>query len=121
MKFAICLKSRLLFISFYCFFLFGNKTLRLNDFKTRTDMYAKISVFVNCVEAIILYNLHDCAFKKIANFRGNLLQNYKKLECKIFKILLKHAPAFISAFSICMNVPLSKELCKWPRRRIPRR
>ena len=43
-----------------------NETLRLNNSKTRTAMNAKISVFVNCVEAIIyllLYNLHDCTFK----------------------------------------------------------
>ena len=35
------------------FFLFLNKTSRLNNLKTRTAMNAKISVFVNCVEAII--------------------------------------------------------------------
>ena len=48
-KFAIFLKSSLLFNSFYCIFLFVNKTLRLNSFKSRTDMNAKISVFVICV------------------------------------------------------------------------
>ena len=66
MKFAIFLKSSLLFNSFYCLFLFVNKTLRLNNFKTRTDMNAKISVLIIFVEAIIyllLYNLHDCTFK----------------------------------------------------------
>ena len=33
----------------------------LNDLKTRTPMYAKISVCVNCIETIIylLYNLQD--------------------------------------------------------------
>ena len=43
-----------------------DKTLRLNNLKTRTAKNAKISVFVICVEAIIyllLYNLHDCTFK----------------------------------------------------------
>ena len=29
-------------------------------------------------------------FKKIANFTGELLQNYEQLECKIFRIVLKH-------------------------------
>ena len=39
-----------------------NKTLRLNNVKTKTAMNAKISLFVICVEPIIyllLYNLHD--------------------------------------------------------------
>ena len=54
-------------------FLFINKTLRLNNFKTRTVMTVKTSVLVICVEAVIyllllynyeqLYNLHDCTFK----------------------------------------------------------
>ena len=42
-----------------------NKTLRLNNLKTRTATNAKISVFFICVEAIIyllLYNLHECTF-----------------------------------------------------------
>ena len=46
-------------------FLFINKTLRLNNFKIKTAMNAKVLVFVICVEAIIyllLYNLHDCTF-----------------------------------------------------------
>ena len=33
-------------------------------------MYAKISVFVICAEAIIyllLYNLHECTFKSVCN------------------------------------------------------
>ena len=64
-KFAIFLKSSLLFNSFYCLFLFINKTW-LNNLKTRIAVNAKISVFVICVEVIIylLYNLHDCTFKK---------------------------------------------------------
>ena len=44
------------------FFLFINKTLRLNNLKTKTVVNSEISVFVSCVEAIIyllLYNLHD--------------------------------------------------------------
>ena len=42
-----------------------NKTLRLNNLKTRTAMNAKISLFVICAKAIIyllLYNLHGSTF-----------------------------------------------------------
>ena len=48
--------------------MFINKTLRLNNSKTRKAMNAKISVFVVCVEAIIyllLYNLHGCTLNFI--------------------------------------------------------
>ena len=74
MKFAIFLKSSLPLNSFYCPFLFVNKTLRLSNFKTRTVMNAKVSLFVICVEVIIclLYNLHDCIFKDL---RGGIGQN----------------------------------------------
>ena len=74
MKFAIFLKSSPLFSCFYCLFLFinkalrlNNKTLQLNNLKTRTAMNPKISVFVICVEAIIYlvsYKLHDFTFNK---------------------------------------------------------
>ena len=46
--------------------MFINKTLRLDNFKTRTVMNAKISVFLIFIEAIVLlllHNLHDCTFK----------------------------------------------------------
>ena len=46
-------------------FLFINKTLWLNNFKTRATMIAKISVLVICVEVIIyllLYHLQDYPF-----------------------------------------------------------
>ena len=49
-----------MFNSLDCFYVI-NKTLWSNGLKTRADMYAKISMFVVCVEAIIyllLYNLH---------------------------------------------------------------
>ena len=36
--------------------------LRLNNFKTRTDMNAKMSVFVICVEAIIYLLLYICYY-----------------------------------------------------------
>ena len=38
----------------------------------------------------------QATFKKIAIFMGKLLQNYKLLECEIFKILLKHACDYLS-------------------------
>ena len=71
MKFAVFLKSSLLFNYFLLSSLFINKTLRLNNLKTRTAINAKISVLVICVEAIIyllLYNLHDCTFKYFCLF-----------------------------------------------------
>ena len=61
------------FQQFLLSFLFINKTLRLNNLKTRTAMYANISVFVICVEAILnllLHNLHDSTFKDPFNFFG---------------------------------------------------
>ena len=42
-----------------------NKASWLNDVKTRTAIDVNISVFVNCIKAIIyllLYNLHECTF-----------------------------------------------------------
>ena len=42
-----------------------NKTLRLNNLKTRTSLNAQVTVFVICVKAsmyLLLYNLHGCNF-----------------------------------------------------------
>ena len=36
------------------------------------------------------YKKKHVLFKKIANFTGELLQNYEKLEYEIFRIFLKH-------------------------------
>ena len=61
------------------YFLFINKTLRLKNLKTRTAVNAKISVFVNCVEAIIyllLYGLHYDTFKSFVNLWGNFIQRF---------------------------------------------
>ena len=58
-------------------FLFINKTLRLNNFKTRTDIDAKMSVFASCVKVIIyllLYNLHDSTFKTLNNLNPNFMK-----------------------------------------------
>ena len=52
-----------------------NKTLWLNNLKTRIAMNAKITLLRICVEAIIYwlsYNLHDCtfiAFMSMKSFR----------------------------------------------------
>ena len=65
--------------------MFINKTLRLNNVKTRTAITSKISVSVICVEAIIyllLYNLHDCAFK------GYLPQKMITNENVVFRHIL---------------------------------
>ena len=56
------------FLQFLLSFLFVNKTLRLNNLKTRTGMNEKNSMFCICVEAIIyllLYNQHDCTFSSV--------------------------------------------------------
>ena len=54
----------------FIFFLFVNKTLRLNNEKTRSAMNVTFSVFVICTETIIylaFYNLHE------RNFNENLM------------------------------------------------
>ena len=74
-------------------FLFINKTLRLNNWKTRTVVKMKISVFVICVVAIIyllLYNLHDCTsngsfFLGILTSQETILNIYK-LGCLIVHV-----------------------------------
>ena len=40
-------------------------------------------------------------FKKIANFTGKLLQNYRYLECEVFRILLKHVGNHLSVLFQC--------------------
>ena len=80
MTFAIFLKSSL---QFPLSFLFINKTLQLNNLKTRTGMNAKMSVFVVCVEAIIyllLFNLHARTFNDPDDqtFQPDLLRNPDK-------------------------------------------
>ena len=71
-------------------FLFINKTLRLNNLKTRRTMNAKILAFVICVEAIIyllLYNFHEWTFKVIVKLKK--LKKDKDLgSYLIFKYLL---------------------------------
>ena len=80
-----CFKS-LLKISHLSFWLFINKTLRLNKLKTRTTMDEKTRVFAICFEAImylLLNSLHDCTFNlsftnvrtKLYNLRISPAQN----------------------------------------------
>ena len=45
-------------------FLFINKILRVNNFKTRAAMNVKFSLFVICVEAIIYLLLHAFFYKQ---------------------------------------------------------
>ena len=50
--------------------MFINKTLWLNNSKTKRAMNAKISILVICVEAIIyvlLHNLHDSTLNSMHN------------------------------------------------------
>ena len=78
MTFAIFLKSTLLFNSSYCL-LFKNKTLQLNNSKTRTAVNAKYLVFDVYVEAIIYLlsnNLHDCTFKYLETDLKNYQVKY---------------------------------------------
>ena len=57
------LKKYPTFGQFLLSFLFINKTLWLNNLKSRTEMNARISVFAICAKVIIyffIYDLHDC-------------------------------------------------------------
>ena len=74
------------FLTFLLSFLFINKTLRLNNLKTRTAMNV---VFVICVETIIyllLCNLHDCTFN-VPKWPDKFQKFYSQC-CKILKVCL---------------------------------
>ena len=81
-KFAVIYPCNLkvaYFLTVSIVFSVYKQTLRLNNLKTRTAMNTRISVFIICVEAIIyllLYDLHDCTFKK--DFE--VTENFKTLE-----------------------------------------
>ena len=71
MKFAI-FKKLAYFLKVSIVFSFINKTLWLNNLKTRRAINTTISVFVICVEVImywLLYNLHDCTFNVFMSMR----------------------------------------------------
>ena len=87
-------------------FLFINKTLRLNNLNTRTAMYAKISVFAICVEAIMYllsYNLHHCTFKVFFSFA---------FIC-VFSICCRRIHIFMFFFASIL--PSSPPCTKYPR------
>ena len=72
---------------------------------TNTEIFAFIPVLVFKLlsEQVLLRKIIETVknrllFKKIANFTGNLLRNYKQLECKIIRILLKHVHDHLSVF-----------------------
>ena len=55
--------------------------------KTRTDVNAKMSVFVICVETIIyllLYNLHDCTFKEKPTGKTCFSLEMKRFALRIY-------------------------------------
>ena len=82
----IMIKIMIMILMMIIIIVIKNKTLRLNNLKTRAAMNAKISVFVICVKEIIyllLYNLHDCTFK------GTLMLSLSKMEPKNEVTLLK--------------------------------
>ena len=69
---------------------------------TNTEIFALIAVLV-----FKLLNLKKrqqkllksrLLFDKIVNFTSKLLQNYKYLDCEIFRILLKHVSDHLSVF-----------------------
>ena len=45
-------------------------------------------------------------FQKTENFKGKLQQDYKQLECKIFKVFWNMLVVVFQYFSICMVLPL---------------
>ena len=70
-----------------------------NDIITNTEFFAFITVLVFTLlsRKVLFINRKDnrnlksrLPFKKIASVTGKLLQTYKKLEYKIFRILLEH-------------------------------
>ena len=91
MKFAIFLKVSLLFQSLLPF-LFINKTLRLDNLKTRTATNANVSVFVICVETmlyLLLYKLHDITFTIVGFHFKNFFFTRKISKQKIFLASIK--------------------------------
>ena len=63
---------------------------------TSTEIFAFITVQQKLLKITLL-------FKKIANFTGKLLQNYKKLDCKTFRILLQHVSDYLSFASFSLS------------------
>ena len=62
---------------------------------TNTEIFAFLA---DLVFNLLRLNNRNCRllFRKLVNFTGELLQNYKWLECEIFRILLKHVSDHLS-------------------------
>ena len=85
-------------------FLFKNRILRLNNLKTRTAMNTKISVFVACIEAIILKKVFKSGPSK---FRGR-----QPLKIFIYHFSKDHIPwNFLKAVFHKIYLVLSWILC----------
>ena len=85
-------------------FLFVNKTLRLNNWKTRTTVSAKTSVFVICAEAIIyllLHNLHGCSLKATHEMTVCVMNDYI-----YFAPILCQGKIFVGCNSFCRCLSL---------------
>ena len=113
MKFAIFLKSSLLFSSCIVFF-FINKTLRLNNLKARPSMNTKTSVLVIGVKAIIyllLYDLHDFTFNlesvSISKVHWCRFENLSICLCSYKKNFSYISRTHISKSKRCINVKCS--------------
>ena len=66
-------------------FLFIDRTLRLNNLKTRTAMNMKISLFVICaIIYFLLFNLHNCAFNDV-HYQLRRLKPCKFQQLKLAK------------------------------------
>ena len=69
-------------------------------------------IYLNKAKKVFFINRNynkNCrlVFTKIANFSGNLLQNYKKIGMEILQETFEtNKRSFTSATSICMTVPL---------------
>ena len=78
---------------------------RFNTNNFNTEIFAFIAVLVFKLSSRkVLFNklkkleTSRLLFKKIANFKGKLLPNYKYLECEFFRILLNVLRDYLSVF-----------------------
>ena len=80
--------------------LYNNRYMIASTQITNTEVFAFISVLaLKLLSRKVLFTNRKrqqkllksrLLFKKIANFTGQLIQNFKQLKCKILRILLKH-------------------------------
>ena len=104
----------------------------MNNSKNRTAMNAKISVFVNCVEAIIyllLSNLHDCVFniwRQYIRKNGDILitdtnihANYNRLYQANIYLFKSNKRNTRKRCEICSKLPINiRERRPWHRSNI---